>query len=159
MTPQLAGAERALPEGTVGDLFARHTASAPDAIALISAGRSVRYRDLDDAAERVATDLTAAGVQPRDTVAVLTGRSSRLLAAMLAVWKVGGTYLPIDATHPAERISFILADADAVATVHDAGPGDADVRVQTIVEGARRSRPESGTRAAYLIYTSGSTGS
>jgi len=54
MTSQLTGPERALPEATVGDLFARHATSAPDAIALVSEGRSVRYRDLDAAARQIA---------------------------------------------------------------------------------------------------------
>lgn len=161
MTPHLAGPLRALPEGTVGDLFAGRVAAAPDAVALISQGVRVGYRALDTAVDHVAGLLTSAGVRPGDSVAVLTQRSPRLLATMLAVWRVGGIYLPLDASHPEARIAFVLDDAAAVAAVHDAGPGPADVRVDVLAAGARPSgqdSPASRGETAYLLYTSGSTG-
>ena len=165
MTPHLTGPQRVLPEGTVGDLFARRVAAAPDAVALVSEGRPISYRALDAAVEQVAGRLTAAGVRPGDPVAVLTRRSSRLLATMLAVWRLGGIYLPVDPSHPAARISFVLDDAAAVASVHDAGPEAADVKVQALATGTGAGRgtrdsgsPTSGAATAYLIYTSGSTG-
>lgn len=169
MTPHLTGPRRALPEGTVGDLFSRRAAEAPDAVALIDEDGPVGYRALDAAVAEAAGRLVAAGVRPGDTVAVLTRRSARLLAAMLAVWRVGGSYLPVDPGHPAARISFLLDDAGAVASVHDEGPGPGGVRVEPLApapelrEGRETQAGDPdpappGADSAYLIYTSGSTG-
>ncbi|NHR08872.1 AMP-binding protein, partial [Chromobacterium haemolyticum] len=59
----------------------------------------------------LARRLRADGVSPETLVAVALPRSIDLVVALLAVLKAGGAYLPIDLDYPAERIAFMLADA------------------------------------------------
>ena len=106
-----------VPPGTVAGLVAAQAARIPDAIALVSEGGSVSYGELDAAAGRLARVLAARGAGPEKVVAVALERSAALVTALLAVWKTGAAYLPVDPEYPAERISFMLADADPVAVI------------------------------------------
>jgi amino acid adenylation domain-containing protein len=168
------GAERPLPTATAYDLFDRRLAMAPDAPAAHSDDRSLTYRELDEASTAVASRLIDDGVEPGSRVGVLVDRSVDVLIGLLAVWKAGCVYLPLDVDHPVDRLGYLLADAQAAAVVTsralaDRGPdepggpgGPGGPRVTVLVDdrSARRHpvrRP--GPRdPAYLIYTSGSTG-
>src|SRR6202035_878775 len=88
-------------------------------------------------------------VGPERIVGLRLPRTAEMIIAMLAVWKAGGVYLPIDPTLPADRIEFLIRDANPVLVLDKielAGPS-----TNPITE----LRPDN---AAYLIYTSGSTG-
>jgi non-ribosomal peptide synthetase component F len=98
-------------------LFAEQVARTPDAVALSGAGRSMTYRELDDAANRLATALAAEGAGPGRCVALLLPRSVDAIMAILAVWRTGAAYLPIDPALPAARLQFMLTDAEPVAAV------------------------------------------
>jgi non-ribosomal peptide synthetase component F len=106
-----------VPPGTVAGLVAAQAARIPDAIALVSEGGSVSYGELDAAAGRLARVLAARGAGPEKVVAVALERSAALVTALLAVWKTGAAYLPVDPGYPGERIAFMLADAAPVAVV------------------------------------------
>src|SRR5690606_37547010 len=76
----------------------------------------------------------ALGVVPDQRVAVCLNRGIDMLVAMLAVMKAGGAYLPLDPEYPAERLAFMLDDADvrivltdtsACAALTVAGSGEA----------------------------------
>ncbi len=112
-------------------------------------------------ANRLAHRLIAAGVRPEARVAVAMPRSVELVVALLAVVKAGGAYVPIDPDYPADRIAFMLADADPTLLVTNA---DIATTVPTLdpsdAEGPASS-PESRIEPAnpvYMIYTSGSSG-
>ena len=92
-------------------LFAAQVARTPEAVAVSFEGLSVTYRELDEAANRLAHLLAGHGVGPGQCVALLFSRSAEAVAAILAVLKTGAAYLPIDPVVPAERIGFMLADA------------------------------------------------
>ena len=88
------------------------------------------YEWLAAAADRTARRLAGLGAIPESLVAVLMGRSPLLLVAMLAVWRAGAAYLPVDPGYPAERKAFMLADAAPAVVVTDRahaaeGPGPA----------------------------------
>jgi len=139
----------------------------PDRVALSDGKRSLTYRQLDAASNRVARALRNRGVAPDDRVAVLLDRSVAVPLAFLGVLKAGGAYLPIDPSLPAERIRFMIEDADArvivTDTPHAEAAGAFGRTVLTIGATAETSgaeltpvaRPEN---LAYVIYTSGSTG-
>ena len=102
-------------------LFAAQVARTPEAVALTFGDLSMTYRELDEAANRLAHLLAGQGVGPGACVALLLERSAEAIVAMLAVLKTGAAYLPIDPALPAARIGFMLADAAPIAAITTAG--------------------------------------
>ena len=149
-------------------LFAAQVARAPEAVALTFNGRSVTYRELDVASNRLAHLLTGSGVGPGQCVALLFSRCAEAIVAILAVLKTGAAYLPIDPGLPAARIGFMVADAAPLAAVTTAGLADRldgfDLLVIDVHDPAVDAQPGTALPApapddiAHLIYTSGTTG-
>ena len=110
-------------------LFAAQVARTPEAVAVTFEGRSMTYRELEEAANRLAHLLAGQGVGPGQCVALLLSRSAEAIVAILAVLKTGAAYLPIDPALPAARIEFMLADAAPIAAITTAGLADAAGRV------------------------------
>ena len=98
-------------------LFAAQVARTPEAVAISCAGRSLTYRELDAAADRLARLLAGHGAGPGACVALLLSRSAEAIIAIVAVLKTGAAYVPIDPGLPADRIGFMLTDAAPVAVV------------------------------------------
>ncbi|GGX52917.1 non-ribosomal peptide synthetase [Streptomyces noursei] len=144
-----------LPEATVPELFARRVAASPDAVAVVCGDAELTYAELDARANRVAHWLVERGVGPETVVAVTLPRSPDLVVALLAVFKAGGAYLPIDPDFPTARNAFVLQDAAPLVVLNgEAMAGDFTAYPATapnVVGG-------SAATAAYTIYTSGSTG-
>ncbi|GAA2372522.1 amino acid adenylation domain-containing protein [Dactylosporangium salmoneum] len=144
--------------------FAERVAERPDATAIVWCGRPVSYAELAARAGRLAA-LLEGRCPPGGLVAVCLPRSPDLVAALLAAWRLGAAYLPLDPEYPPERIALVAEDSRAdvvlterslvgrfgaarVALVDDA-PATADAAP------ARDTDPED---VAYVLYTSGSTG-
>ncbi len=151
-------------------LFAAQMARAPEAVALTFGDLSMTYRELDEAANRLAHLLAAHGVGPGECVALLFSRSAEAIVAILAVLKTGAAYLPIDPALPAARIGFMLDDAAPIAAITTTGLADrldgCDLLVIDVADRdpAVDGQPSTALPApapddvAYLIYTSGTTG-
>ena len=105
-------------------LFAQQVARTPEAVAISCAGRSLTYRELDEASNRLAHLLAGRGAGPGACVALLLSRSAEAIVAILAVLKTGAAYLPIDPALPAARIGFMLDDAAPIAVITTAGLAD-----------------------------------
>ncbi|MFJ8013284.1 amino acid adenylation domain-containing protein [Streptomyces sp. NPDC096339] len=154
----------ALAMSTVPELFARHVERTPDAVAVVDGDRVLTYRRLDELAGRLAGRLIGRGVRRGDRVAVLMERSADLVVTLLAVWKAGAAYVPVDAAHPARRVAFMVADSGASLMACSAATGDGVPEgVESIVvtdegPGEAWSVPVSPGDLAYVMYTSGSTG-
>ncbi|MEV7009218.1 amino acid adenylation domain-containing protein [Streptosporangium sp. NPDC051022] len=157
-----------VPGGSLPELFAEQVARTPDAVALLSGGESLTYRDLDARAERLADRLAAAGMGLETPVALLMDRSADQVAALLAILKGGGLYVPLDDRHPLERLGRMLADSGTglllVDEAHQEHPltrsgGLRTVRVHDTEQVPERPavRVMPGNRA-YMMFTSGSTG-
>ncbi|AGZ41987.1 non-ribosomal peptide synthase/polyketide synthase [Actinoplanes friuliensis] len=151
---------RPTPDLSLVELLAEQVARTPDAIAVECDGVHLTYAELDDRAARLASWLVDQGVGPERFVAVALPRSLDLLVTLLAVAKAGAGYLPLDLEYPADRLAYMLQDAQPVLVLGSGLPGatpidDIDLTTQlpltTTVEGLR-------DRASYVIYTSGSTG-
>ena len=149
-------------------MFAAQVSRAPEAVAVSDAARSWTYREVDQAAERLARRLNDAGVGPGQRVALLLARSAEAVVAMLAVLKTGAAYVPIDPSVPASRIAFVLGDSAPVAAIttaelrpqlagHDVLVIDVDAAAGDSLPGTALPEPGSD-EIAYLIYTSGTTG-
>ena len=110
-------------------LFAAQVARTPEAVAISCGERSWTYRELEEAANRLAHLLAGQGAGPGQCVALLLSRSAEAIVAILAVLKTGAAYLPIDPALPAARIGFMLADAAPIAAITTAGLAVAAGRV------------------------------
>ncbi|MEU3495181.1 amino acid adenylation domain-containing protein [Kitasatospora cineracea] len=131
------------------------------------APRTLTNAELAARADLLARRLRAAGAGPETVVAVRLPRGPELLVALLAAWRAGAAYLPIDPQTPAARIDHMLRDSGAVALVADAPTGHP---VPTVVLTADDDPADAAglpplpvldddpDRLAYVIYTSGSTG-
>ncbi|MDA5282552.1 amino acid adenylation domain-containing protein [Streptomyces sp. Isolate_45] len=157
----------------VHQLFEAQVAATPDATALIAGDVQFSYAALDSVANGFARRLRAAGVTPGAFVGVCLDRDAHLPAALLAIWKVGAAYVPLDPTYPAARVDQILADAAPTVVLAQASTRQAlsrsSARLLMVDEEADRESPaEAGAPAgctalheqsvAIVIYTSGSTG-
>ncbi|MGW2384302.1 non-ribosomal peptide synthetase [Streptomyces sp. NPDC001658] len=137
----------------------------PDRPAARSGEDGLTFRELDRDADRFADALAAEGIGHADVVAVRLPRGLDFLATVLGIWKLGAVFLPIDASHPAQRVAFVLGDAQAALVVTDTGT-DAIAGVRAVHPAGLRGRttpraarpePDADT-TAYIMYTSGSTG-
>ena len=149
-------------------VFAEQVARVPDAVAVSFEGRSLTYRELDEASNRLAHLLSARGAGPGQLVALMLSRSVEAVVAILAVLKTGAAYVPIDPAHPDARVEFVLSDAAPIVAVTTAelaggwtGRGCGDRRGRSGHRQPTRHRVGGAPAAddvAYLIYTSGTTG-
>ena len=149
-------------------LFAAQVMRAPEAVALSFDGRSMTYRELDEASNRLAHLLVGAAAGPGQRVALLLSRSAEAIVSILAVLKTGAAYVPIDPAVPAARIEFVLDDAAPIAAVTTTAVANRlngnDLVVVDVDDPRIDSQPSTGLPApapdeiAYLIYTSGTTG-
>jgi amino acid adenylation domain-containing protein/non-ribosomal peptide synthase protein (TIGR01720 family) len=148
------------------ELFRLQVERDPAAIAVVFGPEQLTYAELDARADRLASVLVAVGVGPESVVAMAVPRSLDLIVTEVAVLKAGAAYLPIDPDHPAERISYLLADSRPVCLVTTSAlVGELPVGDLTVV--LLDHLPPAGPvpeprlhvlNAAYVIYTSGSTG-
>ncbi len=149
-------------------LFEAQVARNPDAIAVVCEDRHLTYQQLNDRANRWARGLVERGVAAETLVALILDRNIDFLTAMLAVFKSGGAYLPLNPHHPAERIRQVLAQSQVsivLSASHDPSLATESSQVLLIEEFDRldctsenlpsRCTPDN---LAYVIYTSGSTG-
>jgi amino acid adenylation domain-containing protein len=159
------------PPVTLADLVEAQVARSPSAVAVVGAGRSLTYVELDSRANRLARHLQALGVGPDARVATCLRRSPEMAVALLGVLKAGGACVPLDPTYPHDRLAAMLADAGVAAVVTEEALGhrlpavDAPVVILDAgwpdVAGQAPSAPHRRVAAenlAYVLYTSGSTG-
>jgi amino acid adenylation domain-containing protein len=154
-------------------LIEQQAERAPDAVA-VSMGmgnETVSYRELNDRANEVAQYLRQRGVASETLVGVFLERSINMVVALLGVLKAGGAYIPLDPAYPAERIGFILEDAEVSllltqkdllaslpanrATVIDLDEALKQASHEKHLNSPVDVQPEN---LAYVLYTSGSTG-
>ncbi|GAB2813333.1 hypothetical protein GCM10027091_51940 [Streptomyces daliensis] len=165
---------------SVVDLFERQVGAVPDAVAVVADGERLTYGELDAAANRLACCLRDAGVGRESVVGLCLPRGAGMVTAILAVWKAGAAYVPVDGALPAERVAYLLADSHAQLllgtqeALAERSPGrvrmialddPATVAQLESYAGASPDEPDEPDEVAvepaglaYVIYTSGSTG-
>jgi amino acid adenylation domain-containing protein len=173
-TQRLAGPQRELPDRRLHELFEQQVQAHPDAVAAVHGERQWTYRELNARANRLAWALLSKGLPREGVVAVVTERNLDWMAALLAVFKAGGAYLPIEPHFPAERIATTLSRAGCTLVLTEPGSTknldeavDALPGVQRVLidaayrEGHAERNPGVAVGAdqlAYVYFTSGSTG-
>src|SRR6266545_7399977 len=109
----LAGRRRELPDRRAHELFEEQARARPGAIAAVHGSKQLTYGELNARANQVARALLARGLTPEGVVGVMTERNLDWLTAVLAVFKAGGAYLPIEPHFPTERIAKMVSRAGA----------------------------------------------
>jgi amino acid adenylation domain-containing protein/non-ribosomal peptide synthase protein (TIGR01720 family) len=156
---------------SLSELFEAQVQARPQALALFFADEQLTYGELERRANQLAHHLQASGVGVETPVGIALERSPVLVIALLAVLKVGGTYVPLDPVLPAERLDYMLSTARVAVILTQqrllrqlpASPArvivlDRDWPHIARAPGTALSpslRPEN---ALYILYTSGSTG-
>lgn len=157
-------------ERCVHQIFAELASAAPDRIAVLDGYSQMTYSELDRSANRLAHYLQTIGVGPEVRVAISLERSIELILAILAVFKAGSCYVPVDPAYPSERRDFMLRDANACILItrqHLLNDMSSTVRVVALDTDWPAIAQQCETlpavdclpgNLAYVIYTSGSTG-
>ncbi|WP_308016545.1 amino acid adenylation domain-containing protein, partial [Jidongwangia harbinensis] len=155
------------PSVLVPELFRRQVARTPHAPAVAAGDEELSYAQLDMCVDDLARWLVEQGVGAESRVAVMLPRSVDLVVALLAVWRAGGAYVPVDVDYPADRVRYVLQDAAPVLVLSSAELAGRvpDAGVPVVLLDAETVGAE-GTplpelhrdQSAYVIYTSGSTG-
>jgi len=160
-----SGPVRPLPPRRFHELFEDRVARHPDAVAARAGGDTWTYHDLNDHANRVARALLEQGLGSGDVVGVIAERALPWLAAVLAVFKAGGCYLPIEPDLPADRITTMLRHSGCrqILSQDDVSVPDRLTIRLSCWEDADRSTDDlrltvPGSQRAYMFFTSGSTG-
>jgi amino acid adenylation domain-containing protein len=175
----LAGPRRELPDRRVHELFEQRVEAYPDAVAAVHGDRQWTYREVNARANRLGRALVARGLRREGVVAVVMERNLDWMAAVLAIFKAGGVYLPLEPHFPAGRIATTLSRAGCGLVLTERGSTttleaalDTLSRVQTPgiqtlgVDAAYEEDHPDGDlgvdvapdQLAYIYFTSGSTG-
>ncbi|WP_328718508.1 amino acid adenylation domain-containing protein [Streptomyces sp. NBC_00247] len=163
---------RTAPRSSLPELLARQVASTPGAPAVVGDGESLTYAQLDARSHQWAHYLRGRGVTAGTPVALLLDRSVDLVVAELAVVKAGGFYVPLHDAHPAERLSWIVRDAQAPLLLTDRAElpeglaaetscvvlGEVAAEVAALPATALTGPAFPAEQVAYVMYTSGTTG-
>ncbi|MBT4946893.1 MAG: amino acid adenylation domain-containing protein [Candidatus Marinimicrobia bacterium] len=94
-------------------LFELQCEQHPDSLAVVYGDQSITYGELNVRATKLACYLRSIGVRPGVFIGIYVERSLEMVVGMLAVFKSGGVYVPMDPASPVERIAFILNDINA----------------------------------------------
>lgn len=140
----------------------------PNAVAVVFEDERLTYAEVNRRANRLAQRLRKLGVGSDLVVGVFAARSVEMVVGLVATLKAGGAYLPLDPSYPAERLSFMLSDAQpkillaqrSLAPKLPQYAGEVvfledDFTAESDANPINTTQPEN---LAYVIYTSGSTG-
>ncbi|MEM1366730.1 MAG: amino acid adenylation domain-containing protein, partial [Cyanobacteria bacterium P01_H01_bin.15] len=163
-----------IPSICAQQLFEEQVEKTPDAIALTTASTPWSYAKLNQRANQIAHYLQTLGIGRGSRVAIAINRSTDLIIALLAILKTGGAYIPLDPSHPSERLSYVLSDADVSLVLESHQSFQAqhpdlekngefqtiDLATLDLSDFATNNPVIVGNceDLAYIIYTSGSTG-
>nr|APD71653.1 non-ribosomal peptide synthetase 6 [Streptomyces sp.] len=169
-----AGPRRDLPDRRFHELFEQRVRAHPDAVAAVHGDRQWTYRELNARANRLGRALLARGLAREGVVAVVTERNLDWMAAVLAVFKAGGVYLPIEPHFPAERIRATLSRAECGLVLTEPGSTTTLDQALDSLSGVQRLFVDAAyeedhadgdlgvgvapDQLAYIYFTSGSTG-
>jgi amino acid adenylation domain-containing protein/FkbM family methyltransferase len=158
-------------EKCLHELIAVQAKNRPAETAIVWGEAEITYAELNARANQVARHLVRMGVRKEDLVGICMRRSPDMIVAMLGIWKASAAYVPLDPQYPAERLEFMLEDANAKVVITEGSlaervrGGTATVlcfdqeKEQIQNESSERINEAASSRQpAYLIYTSGSSG-
>ncbi|MFK3767360.1 amino acid adenylation domain-containing protein [Pseudomonas putida] len=152
----------------LASLIGRHAKERADQVAVRCDGVQLTYGQLEEQANRLAWTLLERGIGREDRVGIALDRSVRTIVAFYAVMKAGAAYVPLDIDYPAERLQWIIGDADVALLLTDSVIGERlgiaperRLDLDRCELSAQRHAPQQQAlddQLSYMIYTSGSTG-
>lgn len=154
---------------TILTLFEERVTIDPDSAAIVHDSGSVTYRELDDLAVRLAAVLQKQGMGKGDFIGLMTERSHELIACLLAIFKIGAAYVPLNISDPDDRTNAIIRTSELKYVITGKSVNNTipdirsfnieDLMEQSAVPGIQyKPEPLSSTDPAYVIFTSGTTG-
>lgn len=159
--------------GNICNLFEQAVGKCPKNIAVKGEGRQISYRQLYQASNIFAGTLSEKGIGNGDLVGLFLDRNIDVIVSMLALFKLGAAYVPLNLDYPQERISAIVSESGLTAVVTKKEKNgsffsgvpqvviELDLLIKPIESAQRlypRENPHNPGLLAYVIYTSGSTG-
>lgn len=155
----------------IHDLFAKQAVQTPNQIAVQNKNETINYEVLTRLSNQLALDLMQKGVKPGDHICSLMDRTPTLILAMLAVFKIGAVFVPINLKYPKERIEYVLDDCQPARILVNR-TGTISKKYSTKIFSIAAEWKElnlplinnqlipqvSPEQDAYIIYTSGTTG-
>ncbi|MCC5645817.1 amino acid adenylation domain-containing protein [Nostoc sp. CHAB 5824] len=162
----------------IHQLFEAQVVRTPQAVAVKYGQKQLTYQELNIKANQLAHHLQKLGVGAEVLVGICLDRSLDMIVGLLGILKAGGAYLPLDPTYPAERLSYMVQDAqisvlvtqqkwsslifDYSGQVICLDSHKDEIANQSNAYGGQSQRNLVNTvqpnNLAYVIYTSGSTG-
>jgi len=156
---------------SIADRFEQQAGQYPNRIAIKTTHQQLTYAELNQAANRVAHAIVARRGSANEPIALLFAQDVAVMAAMLGVLKAGRFYVPLEPSHPQQRLMSLLEDSRAGLIVtngrflplaHTLAHDAVDVLDTDALE-PQLSPPDLGLACAAenlacLLYTSGSTG-
>ena len=162
---------RDFPDAALHELISRQARATPGAVAVIDCDQTQTYAQLECKSEQLANHLAANGIGKGDLVGICCNRDVDLVSLLVGIMKAGAGYVPLDPDYPADRLSFMIENADVQHIVVHSDQLSLVEKHQVpttivdcdwaAVESAPARRPvdiDPVTDIAYVIYTSGSTG-
>lgn len=156
---------------TIPKLFEEQVLKTPNTVAAIFEETSLTYSEINNKINNLAYYLCKQGIKHGDIVGILLNRSIEMLIAMMAILKVGATYVPIDPTYPEERVKYILENSNTKLILSETKLQNkfelncplvnAKLENKEIYNSRHTNNPTTSfdsSDLAYIIYTSGSTG-
>ncbi|MDK1288846.1 non-ribosomal peptide synthetase [Pseudoalteromonas umbrosa] len=147
------------------DYFNEQVLLNPNAVAVNHGISQWTYAELDERANEIAGFLAQSSVMPQQCIGVYMDRTPEMVASLLAIWKVGAVYVPLDTAYPQERLDLIIEDCDLALVLVDtqASTVNFDFKNYAYVRDICTQQSFSihaakSTDVSHLIYTSGSTG-
>lgn len=155
----------------VHELILEHVRASPGAPALCSWDGNVTYKELDDMSKCLTKELIKAGIGPEKLVPVCFKKSFTAIVAMIAIHRCGGAFVPLDPSHPQDRLKALVEQIKAPVVVASPETAPLFADIPAIVVQVTSSMLESPgldsedplpavrpDHAAFVLFTSGSTG-
>jgi amino acid adenylation domain-containing protein len=155
---------------TIIRLFEERANINPESIAIVFDNGKLTYSELNEKANRLANVLKNYSIGPGDFVGLMLRRSPELIICLLAIFKNGAAYVPLNLADPEKRIMSNIISARIKYLITNT---DHNIKLEGICERLNIEQLISGTYdiqspgkqtvikstdPAYIIFTSGTTG-
>lgn len=157
--------------GNVADMVVRQAEITPDLPALVSRQEVITYSEMARVTEVIAGNLRHLGVKNGVAVGIHLENSPNMVMCIIAVFRAGGIYIPLDPYYPDERlryviektrVRFLIVDEEQISRKRELSEQIIPVREllkeSSELQGPASSEPDIPGNLAYIMFTSGSTG-